>query len=207
MPDEVEQIRPYGPGRFATTTDAYVYELAQEGLSDEFTTTDGSWLGLLRADAEAPLYDPAVTTTKTQLNGAEQRFLLSKAGVILEESGEGAITVDYFESAEELNDAWEALKETRAEVAHEEAMDDLPEIPETVAALQVTDEMLAKATAEGQEDAGKGAGRGSTPSLARLDGWAAAYGYQPETHSNELGALTDAWRRGVYQSVTARSSG
>ena len=202
MPEPVEQIRPYGPGKFSTQVDAYVYELAQEGLNDEFTSTDGSWLGLLQAAPETPLYDPKVET-KTELNGAEQRFLQTKAGVIIEENGDGLITVDYFETPEELNDAWDALRETKAEVATEEDMDSDLEIPEVSPALQVTDAMLARAEAEGRADGKAGAGRGSTPSMARLDGWSSTYGYQPETHGNELGALTDAWRRGVYLEVAA----
>ena len=197
MAEPTEQIRPHGPGRFATQTDAYVYELAQEGLNGEFTGTDGIWYGLLRALPTIPLYDPAVNT-QTELNPAEQRFLLSKAGVILEESGDGAITVDYFERVSELEAAWEALEQTKAEVANETDMDADPEIPETPTELAVTDAMLKQAEADGRQDGQAGAGRGSTPSMARLDGWASAYGYLPETHSAELGALTDAWRRGVY---------
>jgi len=200
---EPEQIRPFGPGPLATRTDAYIYELSQEGLNDEFSATDGGWLGLLKADPSTPLYDPAVAI-KTELNEAEQRFLLSKVGVIIEQKGGGGVTVDYFTQPEELDAAWAALQETRADVAEERDMDAEPEIPEPPPTLEVTSAMLIEAEAEGRQDAQQGSGRGSTPSLARLDGWAAAYGYHPETHGNELGALTDAWRQGVYREVAGQ---
>jgi hypothetical protein len=206
VPEEIDQIRSNGPGRFATRVDAYVFELGQAGLNDEFTATDGSWLGLLKADGTAPLYDPMVPV-KTELNEAERRFLLAKAGVIMEEDREKAFTVDYFERAEELDDAWRALQDTRAEVALESDMDqDQPEIPEGTPPVEITAQMLAEAQADGKEDAQRGAGRGSTPSLARLDRWASAYGYLPETHGQELGLLTDAWRRGVYLQTTGGDS-
>ena len=194
---EPEQIRPYGPGRFATMVDAYIYELAQEGFTDEFTTNDGAWVGLLKATARTPLFDPDFSA-KTSLNDVEQRFLRPKAGVIMEESPAGAVTMDYFDRIEDLEAAWEALK-PRAEVALEADMDNaFLEMPEASAPLQVNDDMLNTAEDQGYQDAKQGARPGSTPSMARYDSWSAAWGYKPETHTTELGFLAEAWRRGVY---------
>jgi len=42
-----EGIRPYGPGKFDTVLDAYVYELSLAGCDDEMGE-DGRWYGLLK---------------------------------------------------------------------------------------------------------------------------------------------------------------
>ena len=195
---ESDVIRPAGPGKFATMVNRYVYELAQEGLTDEILTTDGAWLGMLKATPAAPLYDPRVETS-TDLNEAEQRFLAPKAGVIIEEAGNGGpITMDYFDQVDDLEAAWTAL-EPRADVAEEAVMDgDLPEIPES-APNAVTDAMLTQAEKEGYEDGQKGARPGQVPSMHRYDVWMSAWGYRPDRHSTELGFLTEAWRKGLYR--------
>lgn len=188
-----ETIRPGAPGRFATQIDAYIYALAQEGLHDEFTAKDGGWYGLLRSDAATPLYDPSVETDVT-LNEAEQRFLLPKAGAIIEDLPGLHIKVDYFEREGDLQATWDALHENKAEVAHEE---DMLEIPEGEPASRVTDELLTQAKQRGHEDGLAGAGPGSTPAMAVTDAWAAA-GVAQDTRPDDFGLLVDAWRQGVY---------
>ena len=196
-----EEIRPYtGTGRFATTVDAYVYELAQEGLNDEFSAKDSSWFGLLKSDGRAALYDPSLKT-QTTLNEAEQRFLLSKAGVIIETTGEGVTTMDYFDLSDELNEAWKNLYDTRVDIGEEHEFEDVdaqPEIPDAAPPPQITDDMLRLAETQGYDDARNGARPGSVPSIARYDAWTTAWGVHLETHPNEMGYLTDAWKRGVY---------
>jgi hypothetical protein len=43
-------IRPYGPGKFSTVLDSYVYQVTLDGACDEETgnTNGGSWYGLMR---------------------------------------------------------------------------------------------------------------------------------------------------------------
>lgn len=198
MPEDV--IRPAGPGRFATMVNAYVYELAQEGLTDEMICSDGSWLGLLTATAKTPLYDEGFKA-ETQLNEAEKRFLRPKAGVIIEEHPDSRVTMDYFERISDLEAAWENLK-PRAEVAMEEDFEDEP----VQSPKQVTDEMLTKAEQEGYEDGKAGASKTSTPSMSRYEDWMAEGGYRIDVNADELGLIGDAWRRGLYRFLEEQSN-
>lgn len=193
-------IRPGGPGRFSTMVNQYVYELSQEGLTDEMMCSDGSWLGLLAAMADTPLYDEGFKA-ETQLNEAEKRFLKPKAGVIIEEHPDGRFTMDYFERTEDLQVAWENLK-PRADVASEEDFEDEPAPPP----VQVTDEILTRAENEGYEDGKSGATKASTPSMARFEAWMSAGGYRIDANSEELGLIVDAWRRGLYRSLEERNN-
>ena len=194
MPEE--QIRPYGPGKFATQVDAYVYALAQEGLNDEFTSTDQHWFGLLKADATTPLYDKDVET-QVELNEAEKRFLTSKAGAVLDEDTDGNVTVEYFNTIEDLTTYWDGLMAERAETGDEEQVDkEFAEIPEPAPATALTDDMLKQAEADGRSDAADGAGPGDPPTLVRYDQWDERG--IPATDTVAITALTEAWRRGVY---------
>ena len=191
-----DQIRPYGPGKFSTQVDAYLYSLAQEGLNDEFTSKDQHWFGLLKADATTPLYDSEFECS-VELNNAEQRFLASKAGAGLDENPDGNVTVEYFDKEEDLTTYWEGIMAERAEVGDEEAVDkEFAEIPEGTSSIAPTDEEIAQAEADGRSDAADGARPGDTPSLVRYAQWDER-GFK-SSDLTALTALTEAWRRGVY---------
>lgn len=107
MPDE---IRSYGPGKFSTIVDAYVYDVSLNGGCDEETgdvSTIGRWYGLMRNGRTIfKDHDPMLET----LNEAERDLILNSAGVIISEDDQGFVDVDYISSDEELNEKWSAIE-------------------------------------------------------------------------------------------------
>ncbi len=99
-------IRPYGPGKFDTILDQYVYQVSSDGgLDDECgDSSEGSgWFGLMRNGKTIFRdNDPFLET----LNQAERDLLESSAGVIIFESTDGFVGVDYFETDAQLEKAW-----------------------------------------------------------------------------------------------------
>lgn len=107
-----ETIRPYGPGKFNTIVDSVVWELPCErdcGSLEE----DGIWYGRIDGplDLEA-LQDGSLPT----LNEAERAQIAGTAGIIVSENTQGCVDVEYYDSAEDLEDAWRrCLEETSPE--------------------------------------------------------------------------------------------
>ncbi len=105
MPND---IRPYGPGKFDTILDAYVYKVSLNGCCDDEIGSEyaGSWHGLMRNGRTIFVdHDPLLES----LNEAEQAHLTESAGVILSEDSRGFVEVEYFDTAESLATAWNAL--------------------------------------------------------------------------------------------------
>jgi hypothetical protein len=103
-------IRAYGPGKFDTILDAYVYAVSLDGGCDDElgdVSENGRWYGVLR-DGRSIFrnHDPMLET----LNEAEQEMLTSSAGVILSEDSQGFVSVDYYDTPEELDAGWAALQ-------------------------------------------------------------------------------------------------
>lgn len=97
-----EGIRPYGPGKFSTVLDQYVYTVSLDGGADEEESAgDGEgWYGLMRNGRTIFRdHDPMLET----LNEAEQEQLTGCAGVILHEDSQGFVYVDYYETDRELS--------------------------------------------------------------------------------------------------------
>jgi len=70
-------IRPYGPGKFNTILDSYVYSVSLDGGCDEEESNSdaGIWYGLMRNGRTIFRdHDPLLET----LNSAEQEKLTSK---------------------------------------------------------------------------------------------------------------------------------
>src|SRR5262245_13454359 len=103
-------IRPYGPGKFDTVLDSYVYSVSLDGGCDsECGSVDetGRWCGLMRHGSTIFRdHDPMLET----LNSEEQEKLTGCAGVILSEDSQGFVSVDYFETQAELDAAWCAIE-------------------------------------------------------------------------------------------------
>src|SRR5438128_6733812 len=109
-----DKIRPYGPGKFNTILDSYVYQVSLEGgCDDEIGSVDeGGWFGLMRnGHTIFRDHDPLLET----LNPAEQEKLTSSAGVILSEDSQGFVCVDYYDTDAELDEAWDALQPDKAD--------------------------------------------------------------------------------------------
>ena len=112
-----DEIRPYGPGKFTNIVDQYVYGVTlQGGCDDEIGSDDtgGGWFGLMRGGRSIfQDHDPELVS----LNDAERELIESSAGVIVAETSDGFVYVDYIETDEELDRKWAEL---RAEFPGEE---------------------------------------------------------------------------------------
>lgn len=117
-----DQIRRYGPGKFNTVMDAYVYDVSCNGGCDEEAGSvdeNGAWYGLMRnGHTIFKDHDPLLET----LNEAEQELLTNSAGVILQEDGNGFVTVSYYETKAELDKDWASIEEEMA--SYEETDED-----------------------------------------------------------------------------------
>ena len=115
-------IRPYGPGKFDTILDSYVYDVSVgPGCDDETGDVQecGRWYGLMRHGRSIfQDHDPNLEP----LNDAEREMLTSCSGVIVSEDSQGFVSVEYFDTDEELSTAWDAcIAETTQEEEEEEA--------------------------------------------------------------------------------------
>ncbi len=114
-------IRSYGPGKFNTIVDSYVYDLAGNGCDEEGgdVQENGTWYGLMRDTFK--LEGPFVDFTPEQLANmtqAERELLTTTAGVIISEDDQGFVTVEYFDTAEQLEAAWSEVEAELSEDDH-----------------------------------------------------------------------------------------
>jgi hypothetical protein len=103
-------IRPYGPGKFNTILDSYVYSVSLDGGCDEETgdANYSGWYGLMRnGHTIFRDHDPHLES----LNDDERDKLTSCAGVILREDSNGFVYVDYYNTNEDLDRAWSAIEQ------------------------------------------------------------------------------------------------
>jgi hypothetical protein len=109
MPNDT--IRPYGPGKFSTILDSYVYDVSLNGMTDDecgSVDENGEWFGLMKNGLSIfKDHDPLLET----LNESEQEKLTSCAGVILREDSSGFVTVDYFDTIQERDEEWKAISD------------------------------------------------------------------------------------------------
>ena len=113
----VNEIRPYGPGKFATIVDSYVYDASLDGCDEETGSVDevGAWYGLLRGP---------IDVTADDLTLAERAYLsAAKGGAIVSEDSQGFVDVVCYETAEALNAAWATIEAEIAEVYGDESED------------------------------------------------------------------------------------
>lgn len=102
-------IRPYGPGKFNTILDSYVYSVSLDGGCDDETgdvAESGLWCGMMRnGHTIFRDHDPSLES----LNDDEREKLTSCAGVILHEDSNGFVSVSYYATDEELDAAWREM--------------------------------------------------------------------------------------------------
>lgn len=101
-------IRSYGPGKFSTIVDSYVYQVTLGGNCDDECgdSSCGSWYGLMRGGSSIFLdHDPF----QEPLNDAERDLLNGCAGVIVREDNDGFVCVDYIDTDDELDRKWDAI--------------------------------------------------------------------------------------------------
>ena len=111
-----EGIRSYGPGKFSTVLDAYVYSVSLDGGADEDCTINDSWYGLMRNGRTLFRdHDPLLET----LNEAEQEHLTSSVGVLIHEDSQGFVYITYFRDEGRMEGVWNDIL-AEAETAEEE---------------------------------------------------------------------------------------
>jgi len=121
METDETAIRPYGPGKFNTILDSYVYSVSLDGGCDEeegSVDEHGEWYGIMRNGRTIFRdHDPLLET----LNSAEQEKLTSSVGVILREDSQGFVYVTYYAADEALEVAWSQISDHfREEETHED---------------------------------------------------------------------------------------
>ena len=121
------EIRPYGPGKFDTILDAYVYDVSLDGGCDEELGESDSfgWYGLMRADKSfaGDVRREAERNQDQDLTEGEWLLLTGTAGVILSEDSQGFVSVEYFDTQAELETAWMELEKAYAETIEDEDED------------------------------------------------------------------------------------
>jgi hypothetical protein len=97
------ELRMAGGGGYLI--DAYVYQLSQAGCDDEHTPAGGGWHGLLRGGLEAS----ATAALDMGMTEDERRFLATRAGAIVSEQAQGAVSVTYYPDRTGLEAAWRTV--------------------------------------------------------------------------------------------------
>lgn len=109
-------IRSYGPGKFDTILDSFVYSMSLDGGADEEIGESESfgWYGLLRGpftDEDVDrLNEIAAEQKDDPLTDEEEEMLLgSKGGAIMSEVSTGLVHIEYFDTEKGAKDAWEEV--------------------------------------------------------------------------------------------------
>ena len=101
------ELRPYGPGKFDTMLDQYVYEVSLDGGGDA-SADAGTYHYELRRHGHTIFrdHDPLLES----LTPDEQTYLTESAGCIVSEDSQGFVSVEYFDAMEDLDAAWAEIE-------------------------------------------------------------------------------------------------
>lgn len=109
-------IRPYGPGKFNSIIDSYVYELFNEGWGDEELgdAQDFGWYAKATGENGFLLDHDAIPRIarehKDKLTDEERRKLDDTDGVIISEDSNGFVTVEYFQLKSHVWRVWKQIQ-------------------------------------------------------------------------------------------------
>ncbi|MGI0150057.1 MAG: hypothetical protein ACREDF_11080 [Thermoplasmata archaeon] len=107
-------IRRYGPGKFDTILDSYVFSLSLDGAD---TVGDVSEIGIvysrieLGADAVKGIEREIEREKDDPLTDEEHELVSGSFGAILTENDQGFVSVDYFETEKEYESDWKEIEE------------------------------------------------------------------------------------------------
>jgi hypothetical protein len=104
-------IRLYGPGKFYTILDSYVYQLEPD--ETESYEDGGGWYGLFRGPIDP---DSLELDEGDILTAAEREACLNTVGVVLWERSDGIVESSWNDDADELEKAWSELVAEFAEL-------------------------------------------------------------------------------------------
>ena len=121
-------IRSYGPGKFNTILDGFVYELALDGVDEEISLGEGQgWYGFLEFDEKtagqirelmAAQHEPDEPTEE------EEKRLTFASAVIIYERSDGIVEVQWFDNPKEAEEEWAAIEEEFSDEDEEDEGED-----------------------------------------------------------------------------------
>jgi len=102
-------IRSYGPGKFNTLLDSYLYELSLDGVDEELgDAQDFGWYGTLLFGSRVSQEVRRIAAEhRDRLSDEEVQALKDSVGVMLFEDSNGFVTVVYFRKDSDLDAAWQ----------------------------------------------------------------------------------------------------
>jgi hypothetical protein len=106
-------IRLYGPGKFDTILDSFLYVVSLDGADDEVSEENQGWSGMLYGDGLFQTVIEAMEEGGESVDPEEANLLqgIVNGGVILTESTDGFVYVTYHETKKKLLNAWDTTKE------------------------------------------------------------------------------------------------
>jgi chaperonin cofactor prefoldin len=123
----VQGIRGYGPGKFDTIVDSYVYHVTLEGVDSEVgDVQDMGWFGVMGGKDLLAAVERAASEEGDKLTPEEKELFKDDGGVIISEDGQGFVSVDYFNTKAELDQKWSEI-EDEAETFYTDNPDDSDE--------------------------------------------------------------------------------
>jgi hypothetical protein len=125
-------IRSYGPGKFNTIVDSYVYELTLDGGADEEVRfDDGDWYGFMNLSPAAKSEINVVASEQDdELTDKEADLLNESVAVILRERSDGIVEADWFSDMKKAKAAWSRVEADAEEENEDEDEDDEEESEE-----------------------------------------------------------------------------
>jgi len=107
-------IRSYGPGKFNTLLDSYVYGLTLDGGADEEVSLgDGNgWYGFVGlGHDEVESVRDSMEKDGEPITTEEDELLESSPAVILFERSDGLVEANWFDDLDEAEKQWAAIEE------------------------------------------------------------------------------------------------
>lgn len=121
-------IRRYGPGKFDTIVDSYVYGLALEGHGSE-SVGDAQDFGhyesvLLGPEGLEAIEEIIERDQSDPLNADEKSLIRSSYGAIVGEDSQGSVSVSYARTKKQLDAEWAKIEKAAEGFYERDAMDE-----------------------------------------------------------------------------------
>jgi hypothetical protein len=118
-------IRRYGPGKFDTIVDSYVYDLINSGWGAE-SCGDVSEVGFyaesvdLGDDEAVEAVEKVAKENGDTLTEEEKELILESVGAIMVENDQGFVSIDYYDDEKEMDKDWAEIEEDASPEDEEE---------------------------------------------------------------------------------------
>jgi hypothetical protein len=104
-------IRSYGPGKFDTIVDSYVYEISLDGTDEELGESGGfGYYCTVKLGEDAVRLIEENYKGDNVLTDEERGLIHNSAGAILEENSQGFVSIKYCDTYTELNALWQDIE-------------------------------------------------------------------------------------------------